>query len=156
MFGGKSDDFGEEAGRASGMGSGSRRRLRQERAQAVMEEAVSKRFTPTDVDSERCLARVFNHGLGGQCYSKRRTSSDFCGHHEKGQPHGLVTGPIPSAMVVRYLRAERKRILRSSDIDVVEGPRRMCAKPKQSLRCHWYARVLYVARSQEGARAWRS
>ena len=56
-----------------------------------------RRFTPDVIDREKCLARVFNGGLGGQCTKLAVPGSQLCKQHTGwgGQVHGLVTGPIP-------------------------------------------------------------
>ena len=139
MLGGRSDDdFMEQPGAETVKGGrGRRRRQREER---VIDEAVRKRFTPDEVDCERCLARVRNHGYGGQCFSKRRAGSEFCGQHQKSQPCGLVTGPIPATKVNEFLRSEARRIRRGGDARLGEGPRRVDEKPRQGRRLHWYTR----------------
>ena len=104
---------------------------RRQAVQSAIEEAATKRFSPVEVDNERCLARVCNHWRGGQCYSKRRPGSDLCGQRAKGMPYGLVTGPIPPSKLTMFLAKERQRILSGGEAAGAQGPRRADEKPKQ-------------------------
>jgi len=72
------------------------------------QEIVWKRFTPADVDSNKCLARIWNGGDGGQCQRNRHEQSDFCKVHGKddnGPAHGRVDGPIPEQKLQEFLKA---------------------------------------------------
>jgi len=67
------------------------------------------RFSPAAVNCERCLARTWNKGKGGQCSKARAGSSDFCQQHLAGgrwQTHGRADGPIPAAKLREFLRAQ--------------------------------------------------
>lgn len=59
---------------------------------------VVKRAAPKQVpsDSERCMARVWNRGKGGQC-TRRRNGCEFCmGHQNCGIKHGRIDEPPPT------------------------------------------------------------
>ena len=48
-------------------------------------------------NSNKCMARLWGGGAGGQCKSSRRDDSDYCGKHvdEKSRSHGRIDGEIP-------------------------------------------------------------
>jgi len=66
-----------------------------------------RRFSPTKVDPDRCLARVFNNGCGGQCHNRfKSTGSKFCTQHTnmgRWRNFGRVDGPIPIPGLARLL-----------------------------------------------------
>eukprot|EP00930_Biecheleria_cincta_P022544 TRINITY_DN16458_c0_g3_i2.p1 TRINITY_DN16458_c0_g3~~TRINITY_DN16458_c0_g3_i2.p1 ORF type:complete len:255 (+),score=32.82 TRINITY_DN16458_c0_g3_i2:58-765(+) len=74
-------------------------------------------FTPLHVNRKSCMARTWNHGLGGQCSMLRKAGEDFCKIHlEKWSLHGRVDGAVPEgklrefeAALVRCPRASAKR-----------------------------------------------
>ncbi|CAE8614496.1 unnamed protein product, partial [Polarella glacialis] len=55
------------------------------------------------IDSSRCMARIYNEGLGGQCSRKRDHPKFLCGSHQtmmdtKGRlTHGWIDGAVPEA-----------------------------------------------------------
>ena len=56
-------------------------------------------FTPEQVvNTNRCEARVWGAGWGGQCQKKKAPECRFCGMHkgDGGPSHGAVDGPIPA------------------------------------------------------------
>jgi len=66
------------------------------------------RFTPPAVRSDRCMARTWDRGSGGQCMRLKKASQDFCGHHGgvKWTAYGRVDGPIPQRKMAEFLLAE--------------------------------------------------
>ena len=62
------------------------------------EEVLRKRFSPSNIDPQKCLARVFGKGKGGQCGSlaKTRGLCGRCGRDGADPPHGFVNGAIPT------------------------------------------------------------
>eukprot|EP00928_Gymnodinium_smaydae_P076065 TRINITY_DN5903_c0_g4_i1.p1 TRINITY_DN5903_c0_g4~~TRINITY_DN5903_c0_g4_i1.p1 ORF type:complete len:611 (+),score=129.02 TRINITY_DN5903_c0_g4_i1:66-1835(+) len=82
---------------------------------ALQEPEQWRRFTPSVILEERCMARVWNGGKGGQCSKRHRRAAgcaaagadaDFCWQHSGTgwQVHGRVDGPIPSAKLREFLR----------------------------------------------------
>lgn len=64
-------------------------------------------FTPPEIDPQRCFARTWNAGQGGQCQKRQNRmedrSSKLCTTHLKnGASHGLVDGPIPAAKLAEF------------------------------------------------------
>jgi hypothetical protein len=58
------------------------------------------------VDEERCIARVWNRGKGGQCTRCRFKDIEFCKQHSEKQKHGVITEPPK-----RYLFPKKSRII---------------------------------------------
>merc|ERR1711972_1277169 len=61
---------------------------------------------------DRCKARTWNTGHGGQCSRARCGDSDFCGAHARGETwrtHGRVDGPIPIAKLREFLHASSSK-----------------------------------------------
>ena len=57
-------------------------------------------FTPKEIQSNLCKARIWNSGHGGQCSMVAPKDGDFCGRHRSGwKVHGRVDGPIPEAQL---------------------------------------------------------
>lgn len=84
-----------------------------------MGECGWKQFTPTVLNMERCNARTWNAGLGGQCSkAKCGSDSDFCRAHmagEKWRTHGRVDGAIPVGKLREFLRTRPPEVsVRSS------------------------------------------
>ena len=49
----------------------------------------------TEIKSEeRCQARIWNRGQGGQCTRKKCDKNDFCSQHVIKQKHGIITEPV--------------------------------------------------------------
>jgi hypothetical protein len=69
---------------------------------------------PPAADEERCNARVWNRGRGGQCSRRRAKECEFCGHHMKMYEkdgklhHGRMNDP-PPAMV--FVASTKKKVL---------------------------------------------
>lgn len=42
-------------------------------------------------NEERCNARVWNRGKGGQCCRSRKNDSMFCSQHSENSKHGVIT-----------------------------------------------------------------
>lgn len=61
---------------------------------------------PPPADEERCTARVWNRGRGGQCTRKRCDDEGLCGHHKRlleknGKlHHGRITDAPPRDVFV--------------------------------------------------------
>merc|ERR1712216_969723 len=70
-----------------------------------------KQFTPTEVNPERCYARTWNAGRGGQCSrAKCGDGSPFCRVHaagEKWKTHGRVDGQIPARKLCEFMRVAK-------------------------------------------------
>eukprot|EP00445_Apocalathium_hangoei_P033321 CAMPEP_0203953446 /NCGR_PEP_ID=MMETSP0359-20131031/86812_1 /ASSEMBLY_ACC=CAM_ASM_000338 /TAXON_ID=268821 /ORGANISM="Scrippsiella Hangoei, Strain SHTV-5" /LENGTH=119 /DNA_ID=CAMNT_0050886757 /DNA_START=45 /DNA_END=401 /DNA_ORIENTATION=- len=65
------------------------------------------RFTPSSVDPDRCKARTWNGGAGGQCTAKK-DATGFCKMHgtgDKWKVHGAVDGPIPEKKLREFVKA---------------------------------------------------
>jgi len=79
-----------------------------------MDDLMWKKFTPTIVNMERCNARTWNAGRGGQCSkAKCGSDSDFCRAHmadEKWRNHGRVDGPIPVGKLREFMRTRAPAI----------------------------------------------
>merc|ERR1712216_552163 len=57
-----------------------------------------KDFTPTDIQKDVCMARIWGGGRGGQCKNSPEPDDDLCDQHgTNGTCHGRVDGPIPPA-----------------------------------------------------------
>lgn len=68
-------------------------------------------FTPRTLDGNRCMARTWSKGCGGQCVSRPLTGSAFCKSHDAGkfETHGRCDGPIPPKKLAEFVAALRKR-----------------------------------------------
>jgi len=93
-------------------------------------------FTPQlqDIDSERCFARTWNEGRGGQCQSMRGVGVDLCEEHlkeaerEDGLQYGHCDGPIPAAGMAAFLKAYAARDKAADSPDgKTAGPTRRAA-----------------------------
>jgi hypothetical protein len=62
-----------------------------------------KRNTHVVVTSDRCSAKRSN---GEQCTRRHKDGSQYCGTHNKGQPHGKVDESIIGAEMKKEVRAE--------------------------------------------------
>jgi len=81
-------------------------------AEAAAAAEVWKHFTPADVNTTKCLARVWAGGAGGQCRTGRKEGSDFCPSHAKSnswKAHGRVDGPIPVKKLQEFLNASKSK-----------------------------------------------
>ena len=98
-----------------------------------------KRFTPDVVDFERCIARTFVGGYGGQCSQRPVPCSELCANHAReaervvGLAHGLVTGEIPRAKLLEFVRRSARREERELKVAAGEEVARRGGKPKASL-----------------------
>lgn len=66
-------------------------------------------FTPKIIRMDRCMARTWNGGKGGQCSRPKTAQSDFCTRHAenlKWQVHGRVDGHIPSKKIGEFERSK--------------------------------------------------
>ena len=62
-----------------------------------------REFTPSQIARDKCLARTWAGGKGGQCHHLPLRGGDLCGVHSKACSHGKVTGPIPEAKLRQFL-----------------------------------------------------
>ena len=69
-----------------------------------------RRFTPANVDEQKCLARTWNGGRGGQCRNKPSEGGMCRGC--RGLAHGKVTGAIPPRKLAAFVAAEKKALAR--------------------------------------------
>lgn len=46
-------------------------------------------------DEQRCMARIWNRGKGGQCTRFRKEGADCCCQHLEKRKHGLITEDPP-------------------------------------------------------------
>ena len=68
-----------------------------------------RQFTPGTVDVNKCKARIWNRGEGGQCKAECVADSDFCRTHGKQSDagslsHGRVDGDIPEPKFQEFVR----------------------------------------------------
>ena len=86
-------------------GADSSKRFRRRR----VPREVWKRFTPNDVSSNKCCARVWGDGYGGQCQRAPVDGRTLCVYHAgQGRAvYGLVTGDIPYGKLQEFLRKSR-------------------------------------------------
>jgi len=65
--------------------------------QDVIKVQVKKCYKPRvpPPEEERCMARVWNHGLGGHCIRHRCNQTDYCRSHQKGLKYGRMDEPAP-------------------------------------------------------------
>lgn len=79
-----------------------------------LEKQGWKRFTPTVLNMERCFARTWHGGRGGQCSrAKCSHGSDFCRFHaaeQRWRTHGRVDGSIPAGKLREFLRASKPSV----------------------------------------------
>jgi hypothetical protein len=52
-------------------------------------------------DEERCTARIWNRGKGGQCSRPRKKNECFCCQHVENRKHGIISEP-PSKKVFKH------------------------------------------------------
>jgi len=72
-----------------------------------MEDSMA--FTPKEIQSNLCKARIWNSGHGGQCSMVAPKDGDFCGRHRSGwKVHGRVDGPIPEAKLKEFQRFQKR------------------------------------------------
>jgi hypothetical protein len=84
-------------------------------AGAAQPEEAWREFTPRDVNSTRCLGRVWNVSYGGQCKSPKPNDGDLCAKCAKGKlVHGRVDGPIPVSKLAEFKRCASKRAAASA------------------------------------------
>ena len=62
-----------------------------------------KRNTHVVVNGDRCIAKRSN---GEQCTRRHKEDSQYCGTHNKGQPHGQVDESLTGNELKREVRAE--------------------------------------------------
>eukprot|EP00928_Gymnodinium_smaydae_P042525 TRINITY_DN2860_c4_g1_i3.p1 TRINITY_DN2860_c4_g1~~TRINITY_DN2860_c4_g1_i3.p1 ORF type:complete len:674 (-),score=155.10 TRINITY_DN2860_c4_g1_i3:431-2452(-) len=109
-------------GRGSGASRGRGRPRGRGRGGAPADEAAAGTdaaewlaFTPAEVDPQRCLARIWRCGLGGQCVAGRASGEDLCERHREalasptGLLFGFVDGPIPPEKLEEFRRAAVSR-----------------------------------------------
>jgi hypothetical protein len=62
-----------------------------------------KRNTHVVVTSDRCIAK---RSTGEQCTRRHKEGSQYCGTHNKGQPHGKVDESVVNSDTKKEVRAE--------------------------------------------------
>ena len=91
-----------------------------------------REFTPKTIIKQRCLARTWDDGYGGQCTrSQSSDNSQLCSAHQleserpQGLTHGLVSGDIPARKLAEFksvrIFREVARRERSHQPDADEG-----------------------------------
>ena len=110
-----------EHGDNAGNGSGTRRSARLRGASKPLRvdgynlpKDAWKQFTPKEIDLNKCLARVWGNGRGGQCPHRPCGGKSLCSRHDQqaqgaGLPHGYVTGEIPRGKLAEFYAAFRGR-----------------------------------------------
>lgn len=75
-----------------------------------------KRFTPSVIAPDRCMARIWNGGIGGQCRNNNVTyetyNGSFCAFHsarDTWRIHGRVDGPIPAMKLAEFQKCFKRR-----------------------------------------------
>ena len=105
-----------------------------------------KRFTPEVVDASRCQARIFAGGHGGQCSQRPVSDGNLCANHSReagrvvGLAHGYVTGEIPRAKLLEFVRRAARREEKELKVAAGEEVARRGGRPKSSVGKRWYAR----------------
>ena len=66
----------------------------------------SAAFTPP-VAQDRCKARTWNNGKGGQCSSFPMPEGRYCKRHRGALAHGDVEGEIPPEKLRQFMRARQ-------------------------------------------------
>ena len=96
--------------RGTGGEQGEAKRLRTD---AAVEEW--RKYTPTEIDATKCMARTWGNGSGGQCARKPEAGCRFCVSHKKkeGKPgwHGAVDGEIPAEKLAEFRTRGKPRVL---------------------------------------------
>lgn len=96
-------------------------------------------FTPpVSKDTQRCLARTWAAGSGGQC-TRRRSGAEFCASHAAGawRAHGRVSGPIPAKKLAEFERTNAPSASSVADraSALATGRARSVAKPSAPKAC---------------------
>ena len=62
--------------------------------------SVKKDMNPRPLPqaANRCMARVWNRGRGGQCTRNRKADAEFCAHHIPSQKHGRIDEKVTRSM----------------------------------------------------------
>lgn len=66
----------------------------------------SMRPKPDAPQEERCFARIWNRGKGGQCTRRRPEGCDFCSQHVHTRKHGDIREEVP-----RSIYPKKKKLL---------------------------------------------
>lgn len=58
---------------------------------------ITKKITNKKIPSvdDRCMARIWNRGKGGQCTRKKCNNNDYCLQHSITQKHGRIDENVP-------------------------------------------------------------
>jgi len=69
---------------------------------------------------DRCMARVWNRGQGGQCSRRRTEDSELCGQHDleaqqRGLTHGRIDGEIPKEKLLEFTVASVRMLQGDED-----------------------------------------
>ena len=79
-------------------------------------------LTPSAVQVDCCLARIWDEGRGAQFPVRPQGDGVMCGRHSKvGSRYGLITGPMPADMLQEFLRAADSTRPASSSQPVGQG-----------------------------------
>ena len=143
---GDSTDAGSANASDLSLDAAPQRRNRRRRTEEFVPEDVWKRFTPATVNKEKCRARMWSGGRGGQCSKLPIPGRDVCAMHSRSASHGLVTGAIPYDKLQEFLRAEeaaRKRVAKGEG--VTAGGKLRADRRKR----HWCARYLLWAEAEK-------
>ena len=62
-------------------------------------------FTPCVINADKCLARTWSGGLGGQCSRFPVADRRWCKVHETRAMHGFVDGPVPDLKLAAFRKA---------------------------------------------------
>jgi hypothetical protein len=94
-------------------------------------------WIPADICPDRCKARVWNGGRGGQCQNRPSNAGDLCAGHARFAelPHGRIDGPIPERKLEDFMKALR----RAAKPGVLPHK----AKCRPAGKPHWYARSIF-------------
>ena len=107
-----------------------------------------KQFTPSSVNDKRCLARTWGGGRGAQCAKLPLPGRELCAQHHAelssksvGRTRGLVTGEIPRAKLLEFVRHASRREEKEFAVAVdAERTKQGHAPRRRSAQKLWYAR----------------
>ena len=69
------------------------------------QEKATVAFTPSNILQDRCKARTWNNGKGGQCNAVPVPGTRYCKRHAATRAHGDVEADIPAAKLREFMRA---------------------------------------------------
>jgi hypothetical protein len=59
----------------------------------IIHKGIPRR--PPEKESDRCMARIWNRGKGGQCIRLKLKNCDFCSQHKEKNKHGRIDEAVP-------------------------------------------------------------